>query len=86
MDDLQDVLGLEDLVGTDGQLPLPRRSPGRQRKVADGGEVDPHAPTTSWWLGVSPDRFANAAAAEQERMQQSAFGKKRGLLSQDVFS
>lgn len=33
------------------------------------------APTGSWWLGVPADQFAQAAAAEQPRMQGSKLGR-----------
>ena len=92
-----DVLYLDDDVLDDvGQIDQPRAKLGRPKKHGDRSVLrsglylsDPDLPkvsaTKSWWLGVPPDQFAKAAAAEQERMQESKIGKQRGLLPQDVF-
>lgn len=93
MDGIDDILGLEDLIGQDGQIAPPRRGPGRpaktpaerraEFKASSNALFAPKAtesPITSWWVGLTREQLAAKAAARFEEMQKSKFGRMKGNI------
>lgn len=78
-----DILDLDETNDLDVP-PVKRRRPKKDaQRIAFGRQSDAlftapepsSAPSSSWWLGVPADKFSECAAAEQERMQHSKFGR-----------
>lgn len=91
MHDLQDILGLEDLIGDDGQLAPPRRRVGRPsayasragfKRTSDAIFADKTAPPSadSWWVGLSREQLREKAAERLELMAHSKFGRMKGNI------